>query len=231
MDKKVTLKRTDKSIESLEKPADCVAEFLYYNYCYIDKFNDLMRISKYWDRTQRVCKLKEWETSIKKQRNKKDNDENFINLMKEIFQKCRNDDYFKKIRGLIPEKLVERLFAIRSSEAIQLSFGCCVTINGEKIEYYKLNEQKTTVDVGAIYKTFGEFAEVKLTPLSLHEKDTAYLKLLIEALKNNGIKHKVFIITLDDKKLAEAKVENSIGKNYDICVVGKNELLDLSKIS
>lgn len=201
----------------LEPLAIEIAEFLHVHKSKIDEFNSFMRISGNWKMATYQQSLERWIAGImpRPKRAAADTKE-MINLIRQIFQVCLNDSDWKKIRGLIAEKIFEIYFNKKHSIDVEKGYGALVKINQTEIKYRPSNPfdnihdsdlPRQTVDAGSWDGVHGEFVEVKFNPEAFHTKDINYLKLLQSELDKTVISHQIFLVSFDDTSLIKRKLQ------------------------
>ncbi|KEO81475.1 hypothetical protein [Tumebacillus flagellatus] len=192
----------DRKYPHLEGYATDIACFLYRNRELVSRYYNLMKVSGRWTVSNGKQKVREWcERNFKRDRGQ-DIDE-FRALLIRFFDLCGSDEEVVKLRGLIPEKLVEFIFRhrFRNSSEVVLETGCEVLVNGNPVRYYLTEqEKKRTVDVGVLERSdpIAEFVEIKCLPLSFQNKDIQYLRILSSVLKGTGIRFGIFLVSLSD---------------------------------
>ncbi|OZQ62778.1 hypothetical protein CA600_21175 [Paenibacillus sp. VTT E-133280] len=230
---------SDRPYPTLEPVAGQIADFLYRYQGQLPNFIDFMRISSSWRKNDYKNKLQSWASRKRGRKRVAATDiEMLINSAENFFNVCETDEEIKKIRGLIPEKLVEKVLNNRyMGKACKMGFGKGVEIDGEEIKYICLaayrgeedsDENRQSVDAGVWDGNRGEFIEVKFSPGAFHSKDINYLRLLKEKLDDAELLHTVYLISLGDKNLTRKKLE-SIDKwnDSEFVIIGSDELFQL----
>ena len=228
---------SDYSYPHLEPTAEKIADFLFTYRSQFRDFCDFMRISSTWTLNNYKDKLQRWSNAKAPNRKKAAPDTlQLIDLTHEFFSVCQNEDDRKKMRGLVPEKLFEKVFCLRhSGKKGVFGYGVIVVIDGKPVKYvpsfpYETKDDsdvyRQTVDAGFWDGEAGEFAEVKFSPEAFHTKDIKYLRLLVDQLKNAGLNHSVFLVCFDQKELIRFKLQR-LGlweKGEPFYLIGRDEL-------
>jgi hypothetical protein len=242
MTREIEFEKSDYEYPKLETFADEFASFLYKRSSYIfGVFVDFMRTSG----TVTLAKHKRFIQTFfvhfkKRGKNTAPDILQLEELCNNFFSICNSDDEVRKMRGLIPEKLFEKIFEQRhKGKACTIGYGVKVLINGEAVIYnppekYKHKEDsdgyRQTVDAGFWDGYNGEFAEIKLQPHAFQTKDINYLSFLAEMLKASDIAYSIFLVTLGNKELIQKKLERLGLINegtQDFVLIGRGELFQL----
>lgn len=237
----ITFSPSDYSYPNLEPLADDIANFLYKHKSKIADFCELMRISGNWDKSNYKNQLLRWESSKvgRRRKNAAADTLQLIDYCHSFFDICTNKQEIDKMRGLVPEKLVEKIFSLRYKDKSyeDMGFGVVVNINNQPIEYhcrspYSNQEDsdgyRQSVDAGVWDGSIGEFAEVKFRPQAFHTKDIKYLQLLASSLSSKGINYQIFLICFDDKNLTEEKLKTlNLWSAGEFILIGREEVFDL----
>lgn len=237
---KISFEESDYEHPHLEDAAEEIAFFLFESSSYIlDKFTDFMRTSSTQPLKNYKPFVQKWFASIIKNRKKEAPDKlRLEGLCYRFFEVCRNDRDIKKLRGLVPEKLFEKVFEERhSGKKCKKGYGVKVLVNGKSIIYRPSDpyengddsdKNRQTVDAGFWDGGIGEFVEIKLQPEAFQTKDINYLRVLAEELKGNNISYTIFLIALGNKELIRKKLIRLglIGENdsNEFKMIGKDEL-------
>lgn len=233
---------SDRHIDRLDKVAEKVADFLFNNRNRMLSFTDLMRISSSWDKKNYTNNLQRWGASVRGRKKVKVPDtEAFIAVVNEFFNVCENNQELKKIRGLVPEKLIEMIMNKRHNDKIcKIEFGKGVEIDSERVIYECSNPYTTaedsdrnrqSVDAGFWDGKLGEFIEVKFNPEAFHTKDINYLRKLNSKLKDSDIEHKLYLVSFGEKTLTQKKLESLEKWIVDeFVIIGKEELFNLENV-
>jgi hypothetical protein len=244
VNKKIEFKRSDYEYPDLEAGADEIALFLFESSSYIlNKFVDFMRTSSNVNLGNYKQFIQKWFSNDIKSKKKAPADiVRLSELCGRFFEVCKHDDEIKKMRGLVPEKLFEKIFEKRhNGKDCSIGYGVKVLINGNAVVYKPLkifetdedsDKYRQTVDAGFWDGHSGEFAEIKLQPHAFHTKDINYLRELADKLYSNSISYTIYLVTLDDKDLIRHKLIRLglIGDedSHEFILLGKEELFQFA---
>lgn len=228
---------SDYPYPNLEPTAKKIAEFLFTYRSQFRPFCEFMRISSTWTLDNYKTKLQKWSQAIAPNRKKAAPDTlQLINLTHEFFSVCQNEEDRKKMRGLVPEKLFEKVFSLRhSGKKGVFGYGVMVVVDGKPVKYipsfsYKKEDDsdvyRQTVDAGFWDGKVGEFAEVKFSPEAFHTKDIKYLQLLANELNTAGLNYSILLVSFDNKELIRFKLQRlGLWKKEDsFYLIGRDEL-------
>ncbi|HEF5063590.1 TPA: hypothetical protein SAQ65_002580 [Bacillus cereus] len=238
---RVNFRRTDYSYPLLEPAADKIADFLYTYKSRVREFCDLMRISSGWSKADYPNKLSRWASFAlgKRKKTEPPDTKQLIESAYLFFDTCQNDNDIKKMRGLVPEKLVEKIFAQRyEGKQCHKGFGAVVKVDGQDVKYRCLSPynngpidsdgNRQTVDAGAWDGTKGEFIEVKFNPEAFHTKDIRYLQELASELKSKGLDYLIYLIAMDNKELTETRLKHlGFWVPGEFVLIGREEVFEL----
>lgn len=238
---RITFERKDGVYPRLESAAEKIAEFLYAYKSRIQEFCDLMRISSNWSKSNYKNELAKWASMTKGRRKKNvaPDTEQLVVSAYLFFDTCQDNQEIRKMRGLVPEKLVEKIFLLRyQGKTRNQGFGALVTLDKEDIKYIceapydkgpeDSDKNRQTVDAGAWDGKKGEFIEVKFNPEAFHTKDIRYLRLLASELKNKELNHSIYLIAMDDKNLTEQRLKHlDLWESGEFILVGREEIFEL----
>ncbi len=239
---RISFQRLDYPLPALEPFAEEFADFLLVTPTYFIDFCEFLRFSTGWKKANYRERFDSWKRlKIGRTNLKNLNTQKFVEFVDRFFSTCQNDRDIEKMRGLVPEKLLEKIFQIRYSSKIhKQDHGCSVLIDGEEVKYICPNpydigddsdKNRRTVDIGAWDGINGEFAEIKVSPDSFHTKEIKYLRLLADKLKVNDINHKVYLIALKERQLTQerlAQLTEYIDGEFDL--IGRDEILTLRQV-
>ena len=173
-----------------------------------------------------------WSRTMKMKRNPLDERE-FAELLGRIGQECADDKEWRKLRGLIAEKLYEPYFSNKHLGS-EIGFGVSVSINGEKVVYEPTaptdtDRRRQSVDAGAWDTIRGEFAEVKFNPEIFQEKDINYLKHLEKQLEANTVPHTILIVSFSDPVVTKNALlsKNLIDASNKFVIIGPDEFMSV----
>ncbi|MEH7885636.1 hypothetical protein V7654_15155 [Bacillus sp. JJ1609] len=243
---KITFSPSDFPNPGLEPVADQIASFLFKYKSKFGDFCELMRFSGNWSISNYKSQLQKWESSIIGRRGRKNaapDTLQLIDLCHTFFSICSSDDELRKMRGLVPEKLIEKVFSLRyNGRPHNIGYGVIVNVNGQPVRYQCSNpydhgaedsdRNRQTVDAGAWDGNIGEFAEIKFRPEAFHTKDIKYLRTLAQRLVSDKIDYKIFLICFDDKNLtAEQLKKLHLWTESEFILIGRNEVFDLQQSS
>lgn len=239
---KISFEKSDYEYPDLEPVADEIASFLYESSSYIlDMFIEFMRTSDKVSLSNYKTFAQKWFSFIKNRKKAASDIVKLEELCHLFFEVCNKESEVKKMRGLVPEKLFERVFKKRhSGKDCSIGYGVKVLINGNPIVHRPLNtfenkndsdKNRQTVDAGFWDGNAGEFAEIKLQPHAFQTKDIKYLRVLADELCNNSISHTIFLVALGNKDLIRHKLTRLglIGEenSNEFTLIGKDELFQL----
>ncbi|MCA1010374.1 hypothetical protein [Halobacillus halophilus] len=242
--KKICFATSDWPTPTLDPVAEKIADLLYSSSFLVEKFADLMRISEPRNLQNYKPVLKMWSDKMVGRRKKAAADvKKLAALAEDFFSVCSTDDELLKMRGLVPEKLFEKIFEERHKDKIcKTGYGVKVVLDGKEIKYRPASvmidkenndedKPKQSVDAGFWDGANGEFVEIKLSPRSYQTKDVKYLKLLAAELTTGKVPFVIFLVTLDNKDLTEYRLkELSLDlKTSEYLLVGRDELFELKK--
>ncbi|SFM39182.1 hypothetical protein [Pelosinus propionicus] len=236
---RINFEPSDYRYDHLEPTAEEIANFLIKFQSKFSTFCEFLRLSAKWEKASYRNELNKWQAAIKGRRKPVAFDTQlFSDLIEAFFGVCLNDNDIKKMRGLVPEKLLNKIFQDRhNGKEIKDGYGCIVAIDGRRIEYIcasPFNDRedsdlnRKTVDVGTWDGNKAEFLEVKVSPMGFHTKDIKYLNLLAQEMKKVELGYDVYLVALDDKELTRSRlnclsdyVENSFS------LIGREEIFSL----
>lgn len=234
----------DHRYEHLDNLANDIAHFLKKYTSKLEKFSEFMRISSSWSKNNYHNKMDQWKSSFIRRRKSAAIDTiEFAEFMEKIYLVCNNDEELKKMRGLIPEKLIENIYQIRfyGISPLKLEYGCKVSIDGNQVIYtpdfsyensIDSDERKVTVDIGKWDGKKAEFVEIKLSPESFHSKDINYLLKLRQKMNNVELDHDIFLISFGNKDAIEGKLEQiGISQLQDFYFIFRDEIFSLENIA
>lgn len=236
--------KSDFSYPHLEEAASEIASFLYEyrSPVIVRTFIEFMRVNiRITLKNYKPFTDKFFSKVIKNRRKAPPDLLQLEKLCNRLFEACESDDEIIKMRGLIPEKLFGMIFEKRHyGKNCNIGYGAKVLINGKVIEYQPKKPFKTeddsdqprkTIDAGFWDGDFGEFVEIKLSPLAFQTKEIKYLKLLESELQKDDLPHTIFLVALENKDLIKHRLKR-LNLYYDnFVLVGKEELFDLEKAS
>lgn len=239
---RISFQRLDYPSPALEPFAEDFAEFLLANPIYFTDFCEFLRFSTGWRKINYRERLDSWKRlKIGRANLKNSNTQKFVEFVDRFFYSCQNDSDIEKMRGLVPEKLLEKIFYMRySSRTHKQDHGCSVSIDGEEVRYicpdpYDIGDDsdkdRRTVDIGTWDGIEGEFAEIKVSPDSFHTKEIKYLRVLANKLKINTINHKIYLIALKERQLTQerlARLTEYIEGEFDL--IGRDEIFNLQQV-
>lgn len=225
--------------EKLENYAREIADFLYKNKGQLEHFNNLMLISSSWSKANYANQLQGW-TAIRRRRKKiaAPDTEQLIRLVKGFFEICESNEEIRKLRGLVPEKLLEKIFNDRYVGTVcKTGYGKGVALDGRELKYEcpapfetaeDCDKNRQSVDAGMWDGTYGEFVEVKFSPQAFQTKDINYLRFLAEELKAGSVEHAIFLVSMGDKNLIRKRLE-FIHKwtEFEFILIGRDELFEM----
>lgn len=228
---------SDHPCPHLEPTAKRIADFLFTYKSQFKDFCEFMRISSTWTLHNYKEKLQRWSNGKVPNRKKAAPDTlKLIELTREFFEVCQNEDDRKKMRGLVPEKLFEKVFGLRHiCKKGVFGYGVMVVVDGKEVKYIpsspyvKVDDSdvyRQTVDAGFWDGETGEFAEVKFSPEAFHTKDIKYLQVLTNELQVNELNHAIFLVCFDQKELIRFKLQR-LGlweKSEPFFLIGRDEL-------
>lgn len=238
----ITFQKCDIIVPHLDPLANEIADFLILNTHKFEVFCEFLRYSTGWQKNNYQSKLSTWKKLRFGRKSSPASDEKkFISFIDKFFQVCKNDDDIKKMRGLVPEKLMERIFNLRDqAKKRDFETGCIVAVDGTNIIYicsapYNNGDDsdgtKKTVDIGIWDGLLGEFSEIKVSPDSFHTKDIKYLRFLAENLQSNNIDYKIYLIALKEKELTKKRL--SLLTSYiegEFMLIGRDDILGLRQV-
>lgn len=237
----ITFEDSDYKYPALEAVATEIADFLYCHRSKVQDFAEFMRVSSTRNISNYKPFLQKWVPGyIGPKRRAAADTLRLAELATKFFEVCSNDKEIKKIRGLVPEKLFEKIFEQRHNGATcNKGYGAKVIVCGETIIYRASsvveNEEdsdknRRTVDAGFWNGADGEFVEVKFSPEAFQTKDINYLRLLSDKLSTNDFPYKIFLVCLDHFPSIKIKLERlGLWKNEtEFVLVGREELFDLT---
>lgn len=136
----------------------------------------------------------------------------FADLLDRIDKECSDDEEWKKLRGLIAEKIFETYFEEKHFQVSEKGYGVKVLIANVPVKYRpeKITDSdspRQSVDAGAWDGEIGEFVEIKFSPNAFRVKDINYLKLLESRLIEKEIKHKIYLVTFNDIAFTRSVLE------------------------
>lgn len=237
---------SDKRYPHLDQIAEELAEFLINYQSKLDKYRELMRISTKWTVSNSSYKneLSMWVRRLKG-RNPKNAAYDTLKLADlafKFFSSCSNDYEVKKLRGLVPEKIMEKIFIERykNKKIYNYGFGKIVVIDNVPVYYQCANPFETerdsdgsrqTVDVGFWDGEKGEFAEIKFDPEAFHTKDVNYLRLLSSELQSKKIDNLIYLISMGNKYLTMKKLEElNLWNPSEFELIGHDEIFSLQEV-
>lgn len=187
--------------------AESMAKFLCFTATkdmrYVRNFCSIIRNSYSWDMNNYLDNLEEFFKLIYVRNAKDNNEDRYVQLVKNLYGTCKTDDDINIVRGLMMEYLVwQACQKDRPRRGWTMKMGCTVTINGHLVHIVLQDESKKTVDVAAWCQLRGFFIESKTHPKYFQNKDAKYLTALrTELLKYDDIKYKICLFSLDAKGL------------------------------
>lgn len=236
--------RLDEVDGYLENAADKAAEFFMTYKNMLPIYCTLMRTNVNWQKTDYANHYNKWKSSVLGKNSKKaaPDKKQLVEVVLNLYDTCKNNKDIKKIRGLVPEKILEKIFEIRYKDnKYKICTGAQVIIKGNPVEYIcskpcdngyeDSDKNKKTVDVGTWDGILGEFSEVKFSPEGFHTKDIRYLNILEQCLKVQAIRNNIYLIALDEKELIQSKLERLNLWDNKFILIGKNEVFKLSNFS
>ncbi|WP_100010118.1 hypothetical protein [Lentibacillus sediminis] len=243
---KVTFVKSDYDYPQLEKVADDFALFLFNaSPSILGIFVEFMRTStpvSFHD--YKPFNQKFFSKLIKNEKKAPPDIKKLRDFCHLFFETCQTDDEIKKMRGLVPEKLFEKIFNKRheSKDNCHIDYGVKVLINNKAV-YYKpdnpfeteedIDKPRQSVDAGFWDGHEGEFAEVKLQPHAFRTKDIGYLRLLAEKLNENDISYCIFLVAFNNKELITSQLERlqliSKDNASEFSLIGTKELFQLGE--
>lgn len=235
--KRVTFIPLDYYYPKLDKFAITVANFLINNKSQFSKFCEFMRISSTWDISNYMNKFQKWASKVRGRKKHIPSDtQQLIDIALDIYRICDNRSEIQKLRGLIPEKLMQKIFLKRYlSKKINHGYGAMVNIDGKNVLYRCTSQydngidkdtDKSTIDVGIWDGLKGEFAEVKLSPQVIYTRDIKYLRILSGECNNSGINHEIYLVALDqDREFIQYQLEGlNLWDKNEFTLIGSNDI-------
>lgn len=202
--------RTLKSQSAAESMAKFLCRTATKDMRYVRNFCSIIRNSYNWAMSNYLDNLEKFFELIYIRNAKDDNEEQYVQLVKNLYGTCKNDSDINIVRGLMTEYLVWQACQKDRPRGWSMQMGCTVTINGRLVSFCLQNESKKTVDVAAWcqMRLCGFFIESKTHPKYFQNKDAEYLTALRAALiKHDDIKYKICLFSLDADGLFERYAE------------------------
>lgn len=239
---KINFFPSDIHIPHLEITANDIANFLIKFKGQLRYFTELMRLSSPWKKSDYHNQLEKWIASKRGRKKYVAPDTQLLfDCSRKFFETCNNDAEILKMRGLVPEKLVEKIFKERyNGKVCRMGYGKGVEIEGKRIIYsctnpYEIdgdsNGRRQSVDAGVWDGHLGEFVEVKFNPEAFHTKDINYLKLLILELQNSNCNHIIYLISMGDKNLTMSRLRSlNLWSDSEFKLIGADELFTLKHV-
>lgn len=239
---KIDFFTSDTYYKHLDLIACEIANFLFQHRSQLFLFKELMRLSAKWTKADYKKLLEQWIASKKGRKKTFASDTlGLFEYSNKFFSVCKNDNEILKMRGLVPEKIVEKIFNERYSGKIcRMGYGKGVEIEGKRIVYTcaspyskdgDSDRNRQSVDAGVWDGNKGEFVEVKFNPEAFHTKDINYLRLLILELKESQCDHIIYLISMGNKKLTEERlISLNILENSEFRLIGGEELFELKSV-
>ncbi len=236
---RISFQREDYIYPNLEPSADEIAQFILSNQIFFEDFCEFLRYSGSWKKQNCREKLISLRSLKYRKKSRDPRVIEYFRLIEQFFYVCNNDNDIKKMRGLVPEKLLEKIFTNRylAKKNVQ-ECGCSVSIEGNLVRYICPNpfkndidsdDNKLTVDVGIWDGQIGEFTEIKVSPDAFHTKDIKYLRLLAHELTSKEIQYKVYLVALQKKDLTQERlVSLSAYREGEFELIGREEVFELS---
>lgn len=234
---RIVFEESDYKYPRLEPLAEEIADFLIKFRSKFKDFCEFMRISSTWTLTNYNPRLERWASTYVGPKKRAAADSiKLAELTSNIFDVCKTQDDINKIRGLIPEKIFERVFDDRhSNKECNIDYGVKVKVDGELVIYstseiYETpedsNKTRVTVDAGFWDGEEGEFIEIKFNPEAFHTKDINYLRELSKKLTSKNLEYCIYLVSFGDKSLTKYKLE-SLGLwelDNEFVLLGRDEI-------
>lgn len=223
--------------------AEKLADFLVNNKSMLSIYCTLMRTNVRWKRDNFMNHYNKWKSvMLGKSKNPAADKKQLAALVLSLYRACKNNADISRVRGLVPEKILEKLFNKRHQDkTCKLYFGAQVIVQGVPVEYVCLepydngfedsDKSKKTVDVGFWDGSIGEFSEIKFSPEGFHTKDIKYLNTLASCLDNCSLCYRLYLIALDEKELIRSKLLRLNLWDDKFTLIGKEEIYSLQNAS
>lgn len=239
----VTFEKSDYEYPDLEVVAVKIANFLYTHKSKLKDFSEFMRVSGSCNMDNYKSFVQRWSSGyVGRQKKAAPDTIKLAELASEFFNVCKSNDDIKKIRGLVPEKLFERIFEERHNGVeCNIGYGSKVIVAGSAVIYIASDVKETpddsdknrrTVDAGFWDGENGEFVEIKFSPEAFHTKDINYLRLLSDRLATNQLNYSIYLVCLDHKNNTKRKLERLglwQGEN-EFILIGRDEIFLLKEV-
>lgn len=235
--------------QNFEIVAERISDFVNIKVEYLKPIVALLKICVGWTPNLYDEKLKKWIETYGPSHPSIDFSDEFIVLLKDFFSVCMTMKDLRKMRGLIPEKIISKIFEYRhANKPTVINFGCSICIYGKYVRYICVKNKrirehcatsnvicgnggckgsKMTVDVATWNLNNGEFVEIKLSPRSFHYIDGAYLCQLQDELLKYDISHAIYVITFESKDVTEERIKEYFIKTKKPYIIGINEIFSL----
>ena len=218
--------------------AASMAKFLYApdsnRERHLRNFCSIIRVSYCWTILNYRAKLDKHFNLLRQRKVKDARDEEYFNLVINLFGTCKSDEDIHNMRGLVTEYLIWQLCQINRIKGWSMRMGCTVTIDGHLVKVTDGDNSKKTVDVGAWFysKSYGVFIESKVHPMSFHMIDAAYLEALRAELKKyKEITYRICLFSLDADGLMECRAaQEGYVINDDTLIICEDDIIDENKM-
>lgn len=180
-----------------------IANHFSKNRYYINDYLDVIRKSKRWTINTLNNDLQLWEKRFK--RANPDGTDKIIEITKEAFNNCKDENEINKLRGAILEAILIGInggFSILQED--NYGWGASVSVQEDnsifKIKYECINpinsdcHRRMTVDFGAWNGKHAKVYECKAAPDRIGCKEVNYMKVLKKELLDRDITNEVFYV-------------------------------------
>lgn len=230
---RVTFSTSDRKYPHLEPTANKFALFLLNNKSMLDDYNKFLKISPTWGKNTYKEEIDKWFGRSYRRSKAKDHLD-FKELIIEFFDKCNDDEEIKKMRGLVPEKLIETIFAHKYfGTSVMMRVGAKVYVDGVLVRYYiNQDEKKSTVDIGTWDNERAQFVEIKCSPRTFRSKDVEYLRKLAARMQQSALRYETYLVSLYEREFLQSYLEEECLWDHadHFLLIGKNEIFNLHEI-